>query len=197
MQEELKFFDSGEGLAGEALSSTDLAYHNLICPTAQGATQSTVAGMYYRIKRIHWRIAVEIPPTSDDALTSDIVRVLLFIDHQVHGGVVADTGPAMDTVFEQKSNGFGTFWNKANEERFTFLLDKSIVLNLSMGSTTGAGLSGSSHGMCVGCMNVDIPVVLPASQDPRGNWVFLAGTCHNDAATWAVATRVEFYDDEY
>lgn len=188
---ELKWFDHGEGLT--ELSNSALTYSTAMIPSAPSASEEGYLGRGYRIVRILWRIALVLPPTSDDAKTSDLVRILLFVDRQNNSDLQPDIGPDIDLLLESgSSNGWLAFYKMAEQGRFEILFDKSIALDDSMGSTTGAQLTGSHHEFEVGEMFVDIPVLSAANTEVRGNVVYLAATRIGTAAFWQPSTRVEF-----
>ncbi len=125
---ELKFHDLDLDDALIASGGTITNSLNLI---AQGTTESTRIGRKCNVRSIAWRFALELPEGTDDTKTSDVARVMLYLDKQANGATAAVTD-----ILE--SADYQSFNNLANKSRFRTLMDRTYVLNSSAGGTSAA-----------------------------------------------------------
>ncbi len=95
---------------------------------AQGTTESTRIGRKITIRHIAWRWFVELPAITNSANTSDIVRVILYLDRQINGATATVTG-----ILE--TSNYQSFNNLANKSRFRILTDRTYTIQ----STSAAG----------------------------------------------------------
>lgn len=193
MARELKYRDTGPG-SEVNLPRTSFAYHDILCPILHGSASGQVVGRRYRVVKISYKCALQIPPTQTANDTSDIVRLVCFVDTQHRGTPVSGTGPAMDGVLQQATDGVLNFWNKENEHRYIVLVDRYFSLNDASATTGGAGVAGSAHHFIGGSVDTDIIIDLAVDEEPTGNWIYFAGTSHNDAAECVFSVRVEYED---
>ncbi len=97
---------------------------------SQGVTESERIGRKCRIKSINWRWDLLLPGTATRAETSDVVRILLYLDKQANGATATVTG-----ILE--SADFQSFNNLSNKGRFRTLMDRTYNLSASAGSGRG------------------------------------------------------------
>ncbi len=88
---------------------------------AQGVTESTRVGRKCTIRSIQWRYALNIPSQAVMANSSDIIRVIVYLDKQANGATAAVTD-----VLE--SDNFQSFYNLSNSGRFVMLLDRTHTI---------------------------------------------------------------------
>ncbi len=101
---------------------------------ATGTGESGRVGRYIHIKNWMARAAVRLPSQSTAAATSDVVRLILFVDTQTNG-----TLPLVTDLLE--SANWQSFNNLANRTRFRVLSDMTWAMN----SQTGAGDTTNQH----------------------------------------------------
>ncbi len=97
----------------------------------QGTTEITRIGRKCTIMKIGWRYRLTIPTTATAANTSDVVRILLYVDKQCNGATAVNT----DIL---KTADFQSFNNLANSQRFRILMDRTYALRCPSGSGRGA-----------------------------------------------------------
>lgn len=107
---------------------------------AQGTTESQRIGRKVVIKSINWRYRLFLPATTSSASTSDIVRMIVFIDKQANGAAAGVT----DLL---ESADFQSFNQLANKSRFTVLHDKTF--NLESRSGAGDGTTNTYGEMAI------------------------------------------------
>ncbi len=125
---ELKFhdldIDENPILAAGAIGAISC---NLI---AQGVTEAQRIGRKCTIKSINWRFSMTIPTTATAAETSDVCRVILYLDKQANGATATVAG-----ILE--SADFQSFNNLANKSRFRTLMDRIYDFQCPSGSGRG------------------------------------------------------------
>ncbi len=126
-KDELKFKDTD---LDDALIATAGGITDSINKIAQGTTESTRIGRKCVIKSIMWRWSITLPTTATAIETSDIVRVILYLDKQCNGA----TATVTDIL---ESADFQSFNNLANKGRFRTLMDRSYNMNSPSGSGRG------------------------------------------------------------
>ncbi len=97
---------------------------------AQGTTESTRLGRKVTVKSINWRFDVTLPTTATAADTSDVVRIILYLDKQTNGATAA----VLDIL---ESANYQSFNNLANKSRFRTLMDRTYNLSSPAGSGRG------------------------------------------------------------
>lgn len=105
---------------------------NSICTVAQGTAESERIGRKIRLEKINWRYSVKLATTATIADTSDIVRVMLYLDKQCNGAAATVANILEATQFD-------SFLNLENSGRFTILMDKFHTVNASAGIGTAVG----------------------------------------------------------
>jgi hypothetical protein len=123
---EKKFHDVDLDDAAVATAGTITDSHVKI---AQGTTESTRIGRKLTIRKINWRYDLRLNNSSEPS-HGDVVRVILYVDHQCNGATAA-VGDVL------ASADYQSFRNLANMTRFTILLDKTYNLQFSAGAYDG------------------------------------------------------------
>ncbi len=98
---------------------------------AQGTTESTRIGRKLKIQSIGWRYHMTLGTTGTATATSDIVRIMLYLDKQANGATATVTG-----ILE--SADYQSFNNLANKSRFTILMDRTYAFSAPAGSGRGS-----------------------------------------------------------
>jgi hypothetical protein len=129
---ELKFHDLDINDAGIAQGGT-IAEDSCLT-IAQGDGESERIGRKCTVKSVNWRFAITLPSTGTQAATTDVVRVILYLDKQTNGATAGVTD-----ILE--SDDFQSFNNLANKSRFRTLLDRTYDMNVE---GAGAGASWAS-----------------------------------------------------
>ncbi len=126
---ELKFHDLD---INDALVATGGTIAQVSCNNiAQGITEVTRIGRKCTIRSINWRFQLLLPTQTAGANTSDVVRVILYLDKQANGATAAVT----DII---EANDFQSFNNLANKSRFRTLMDRSYTMNATAGGGNGS-----------------------------------------------------------
>lgn len=101
----------------------------------QGVTESQRVGRKCTIKSIAWNIQVVLPEQDAGAtpLDGDILRIILYLDKQCNGATATVTD-----ILETAE--WHSHYNLANQNRFRFLMDKSIAINYASMASDGAGV---------------------------------------------------------
>lgn len=120
--------------ASDASSGTGFVWNSLNL-IAQGTTQHLRIGRTVVVKMLEVNAIIELPATTSAIETTDQLRVIFFVDKQANGAS-ALTSDVID-------NGGGTsdwhdFYTMTNKGRFTILTDKTISVQSTCGSGTGA-----------------------------------------------------------
>ncbi len=129
---ELKFHDVDLDDANVATAGTIVPTINII---PQGTTEIQRIGRKCTIRSIAWRYRVFLPE-QDAVMTpasSDMIRVILYVDKQTNGATATVTGILRTADFQ-------SFNNLVNTRRFQILLDKSIDMNYLTLASDGAGV---------------------------------------------------------
>lgn len=143
-QGELKFHDVDVDDAVVAANGTIAA--NSINLIPQGTTESERIGRKAIIKNIGWRYALTLGSTATSASTSDVVRVILYLDTQCNGAAATVTD-----ILE--SDNYQSFNNLSNKGRFRILMDRTHGLSSQsgVGSTAAFGetvVNGTFYKKC-------------------------------------------------
>lgn len=96
----------------------------------QGDTEKTHVGRKAFIKQIMIRGEILLPVTSDPGNSSNVVRMIVFVDKQCNG-VAATALQLLET------NDYQSFRNLVNSGRFTVLKDRTFMLNATSGAYDG------------------------------------------------------------
>ncbi len=104
---------------------------------AQGTTESSRIGRKVIVKSINWRFSIDLPSASSAGSTTEVVRVILYLDKQTNGATATVLG-----ILE--TSDFQSFNNLANTSRFTTLMDRTYDLVIPTiadlaGPTTNTG----------------------------------------------------------
>ncbi len=124
---EKKFLDS---VVDDAVIATGGLIFNSVNKIPQGTTESERVGRKCTITNIGWKMSINLPATTAAANTSDIVRVIMFIDKQANGA----TANVTDIL---ESADFLSFNNLANTSRFRTLMDRTYALSSKAGGGDG------------------------------------------------------------
>lgn len=103
---------------------------NSICTIAQGTDETERIGRRAMITKVLWRYSVKLLTTATIADSSDIVRVILYLDKQCNGAAAGVTD-ILDAA------QFDSFLKLENSGRFKILMDKFHTL------TAQAGIAGN------------------------------------------------------
>jgi len=128
---EYKFKDTTNALTTAATTGTFLPTTGSILTIAQGNTESQRIGRKVVVKKINMQIQVELPETTGSSATSDIVRMIVYLDKQCNGAIATTTG-----ILE--SADLFSFRNLANSGRFSILMDKRWAVSCMAGAYDGA-----------------------------------------------------------
>ncbi len=133
---EMKFHDVDLDDAVVASGGTITDTVNII---AQGSTESQRIGRKCAIKSINWRYTITLPEADAvaDPISSDTVRVIMYIDKQANGAAAAVTD-----ILE--SADYQSFNNLANTGRFRTICDNLHTINYLTLASDGAGVVSSS-----------------------------------------------------
>ncbi len=124
---ELKFFDLDIDQSPVAVGGNITDSVNEI---AQGVTETTRIGRKCTIKSINWRFKISLPASTTSASTSDVIRVMLYLDKQANGATAA-----VADILE--SADFQSFNNLSNKSRFRTIMDRTYDLNVPSGGGDG------------------------------------------------------------
>ncbi len=97
---------------------------------AQGVTETTRIGRKCTIRQINWRFDIQINAATASTGTTDIVRILLYLDRQANGA----TASATDIL---ESADYQSFNNLSNKNRFRTLMDRTYEMNCLAGGGDG------------------------------------------------------------
>lgn len=129
---ELKFHDVD-------LDDPVIAGGGTVTPTIniipQGVKEDERVGRKCVLKSIYWNGTLDLPIQDAVAtsLTGDMIRLIVYQDHQCNGATATDVG-ILETA------DIDSFRNLANQQRFTILYDKVFVLNYLTLASDGAGV---------------------------------------------------------
>ncbi len=128
---ELKFHDVDLDDAVVTQAGALTASINLI---PQGTTEKTRIGRKAVLKSINWRFDITMNDTSSADTTSEVFRVIMYLDRQCNGAtaVVATAAGILET------DDYQSFNNLANKGRFLTLMDRTYDLNCPSGSGQNA-----------------------------------------------------------
>lgn len=125
---ERKFFDTTRATQTVAATGTIMNLSLNLIP--QGTTESTRIGRKCVIRALNLRGNYNLPGATAAANTSDILRIIVYVDKQANGATAAVTD-----ILETAS--YNSFRNLAESGRFKLLYDKSHALNTMGGAGNG------------------------------------------------------------
>ena len=125
---ELKFHDLDINDAAIATNGTILEDSCNEIP--QGVTESQRIGRKCTIRMINWRFQITKSAATASSATTDIVRVVLYLDKQANGATAAITD-----ILE--TDDFQSFNQLSNKSRFRTLMDRVYDMNNSSGGGDG------------------------------------------------------------
>jgi len=126
---ELKFKDTTK--AQTALASAGTIFNDTLIGLSEGNTDSTRIGNRITVKSVMLRGNANLPVTAASTDTSQIVRIIVYLDRQANGATAA-VGDIL------ASADYRSFNNLDNSDRFRTLAETTIDLKLS-GATETAG----------------------------------------------------------
>ncbi len=126
---ELKFHDLDVLDALIAVGGT--IAEDSVLTIAQGTTESQRIGRKLTVHSINWRFDMRLPSTAVVTDTSDVVRIILYLDKQTNGAAATVTG-ILETA------NFQSFNQLANKSRFRTLMDRTYVIECKAGSGRGS-----------------------------------------------------------
>lgn len=127
---ELKFHDLATNDGTITANNVMVLSCNLI---PQGVTECQRVGRKCTIKNIGWRFTMKIFQTTVAGDTSEVIRVILYVDKQCNGATAAIT----DLL---ETDSFQSFNNLSNKSRFRTLMDRTYALHSTAGGTSAAGV---------------------------------------------------------
>ncbi len=127
--QEMKFHDLD--IDDAVVSATGTIAQVTCNEIVQGVTESQRVGRKCVISSINWRFTVALPTTATAANTSDVTRVILYLDKQCNGATATVTN-ILETADYQSFN------NLANKNRFQILMDKIVETVAKAGSGRGS-----------------------------------------------------------
>ncbi len=132
---ELKFFDVA--IDDAVVAATAAIAIDSCVKIAQGTTENTRIGRKCTVKSINWHFTVQLAGGVATTTSSDVVRVLLYLDKQCNGATATNANILEDIT------DFQSFNNLANKNRFRTLMDRTYALNASAGGgNTGSATYG-------------------------------------------------------
>lgn len=130
---EVKFRDTTLGATTNA-SAGVIATDSLLKAITEGNTDQTRIGNRITVKSVMLRGQVLLPSATDNLLTSQIVRIIVYLDRQANGATAAVT----DIL---ASADFRSFNNLDNSDRFRTLAETTIDLNAQGATPSGAAFT--------------------------------------------------------
>jgi len=119
-----KFLDTSRDVGVVGVAGTVSASINLI---VQGATDTTRVGRKVTIRSVSFRGDIKLPSSLARATTSDIVRIILFVDKQCNGANAA----VLDIL---ETAAWNSYRNLANTSRFIIFMDRFFDVKSPAGS---------------------------------------------------------------
>jgi len=126
---EVKFKDTTK--AQTALANAGTIFNDTLLGMIEGNTDSTRIGNRITVKSVMLRGDARLPSTAASTDTSQIVRIIVYLDRQANGATaaVADILASAD---------YRSFNNLDNSDRFRTLAEETIDLTLSGATPSGA-----------------------------------------------------------
>lgn len=135
---ETKFHDllTVDGAMTTGGTLTDIPSINLI---AQGTTESTRIGRKCNIRNILWKFDIKLAASTDKQDTTDMARVILYLDMQTNGAATSAVTDILETA------NYLSFRNLANSGRFKILMDRTYAMNAPAGAGNGTTEDWGEH----------------------------------------------------
>ncbi len=201
---ELKFYDlsmddaiiASAGTIQNPTNPGPAAAQESICGIKQGVGETERIGRKCTIRSIGWKYNLSLPEV-DAASTPappDIVRMILYQDHQTNGAAATVTG-ILETA------NYHSFNNLSNKSRFTTLMDKVVTLNYTSLASDGAGVVSSHEVQRYGSFykKCNIPLEFSAAtgalSEIRSNNINVLLISFNGTAGFKSQFRLRFSDD--
>ncbi len=189
---ELKFHDIS--ISDAVVAATAALPIDSCVKIAQGTTESTRIGRKCTVKSINWRFIVQLAAGLVTTTTSDVVRVILFLDKQCNGATAA-AGDILETTTDYQS-----FNNLANKNRFRTLMDRSYNLNASSGGgNTGSATFGefAIHDSFYKKCNIPIEYdsTAGAITEIRSNNIAVLLVSQGNSSSFISSMRIRFSDN--
>lgn len=127
--QEMKWLDVSVA-DGTIATSGDILNSGTIVVVPQGTTQSERIGRMIMIKKILLKYQLVLPNSTDMSETSDVIRVILYMDKQCNGA----TATVADIL---QSASFQAFRALDNSKRFTILMDRTEALTTPCAAGNG------------------------------------------------------------
>lgn len=190
---ELKFLDTIEPNTAVATAGTVSTSSFNIIP--QDDTESGRVGRKVNIKKIMFKLAINLPATTVAASTTDRMRIMVIQDKQTNGA-----NPTVAQILATPST-IDSFQNLANASRFNVLYDKTHVISSPAG---GAPTATPSFGAETVFLKIskkcDIPIEYDATATTgalttqRSNNLLLVSWTASNLATLQYTARIRYSD---
>ncbi len=128
---ELKFHDLD--IDDAAIAANGTIVKSSVLTIAEGNGESNRIGRKIIVKNINWRYTITLNSTAVKEDTSEIVRVILYLDKQTNGAIAAVSTDA--GILE--TDNYQSFNNLNNKNRFRILSDRTYHLRSQSGSGRG------------------------------------------------------------
>ncbi len=125
---ELKFHDLD--IDDVAIAINGNIAEDSVLTIAQNNTESGRIGRKLTVMMIGWKFEIKFLGATAIAASSDVVRVVLYLDKQTNGATATVTGIV-------ESDNYQSFLNLANKNRFMILMDRTYSLMSRSGSGNG------------------------------------------------------------
>jgi len=146
---EKKFKDTT--LAATAVPAAGVILSSSVNLIAQGTTESTRIGRKCQLRNIYIHGNISLPSTNTATQTSDIVRLIVYIDKQTNGAAAEVTDILKDADYR-------SFRNLANQERFVILKDKTYDISAQAQATGTAQTTGVNTYHIKMYKKLDLPI---------------------------------------
>lgn len=115
LKNEKKFYDDGI----DGTFATAGAIHVTMNDIAQGTSEKTRVGRQIFVHSLHIQGRVSLPAATNVSNAKDLVRIIVYIDHQANGATAAVTDILESAAYKQ-------FRNLANRKRFSVISDQML-----------------------------------------------------------------------
>lgn len=126
---ERKFKDTTKG--STAIASAGTIFNDTIIALSEGNTDSTRIGNRVNVKSVMLRGIVQLAAATDVANTSQVVRIIIYLDKQANGATASVTDILASADFQ-------SFNNLDNSDRFRTLAETTIDMMTPGAVATGA-----------------------------------------------------------
>lgn len=192
ISQEKKFFDSE--LTTTTVTSAGVILSPSINLISAGTGESQRIGRKCKVTSIHLKGSIVFNDVTDANTTSDIVRVILYLDKQCNGATAA----VADILDLGQTTDVYAFRNLQNSSRFRVLYDKSYSMQSPSGAfngttvTYGEDLKGLK--INVDCMHLlEFDASTSAITDLTSNNFGIMAISRNGNCSIDYQTRVRFY----